>query len=80
MTYTQETQECLSNQGQTIHLESHISGEGFPFLTSSPPIMTEKESFHPAWTGKKIINSLILTFIEAKEHKKIKVLEKNQPS
>lgn len=26
---------------------SHISGDGFPILTSSPPTMSEKESFHP---------------------------------
>ena len=26
---------------------SHISGDGFPFCTSSPPMMTEKDSFQP---------------------------------
>ena len=26
---------------------SHISGDGFPAVTSSPPIMTEKDSFQP---------------------------------
>lgn len=26
---------------------SYISGDGFPALTSSPPMMTEKDSFQP---------------------------------
>lgn len=27
--------------------QTHISGDGFPFCTSSPPMMTEKDSFQP---------------------------------
>ena len=34
---------------------THISGEGFPAFTSSPPIMTLNDSFHPA-NGKMSIS------------------------
>ena len=33
---------------QDLSYYSHRSGEGFPFSTSSPPTMAEKDSFHPA--------------------------------
>lgn len=30
---------------------TYISGDGFTFLTSSPPMITEKESFNSAYEG-----------------------------
>lgn len=37
----------LRSQYQRLFVASHISGDGFPDATSSPPMMTEKDSFHP---------------------------------
>jgi hypothetical protein len=35
---------------------SYIFGDGFPFSTSSPPTIAEKDSFHPRQDNNKFTN------------------------
>jgi hypothetical protein len=36
---------------------SYISGDGFPFSTSSPPTITENDSFHPICRTNKLTDN-----------------------
>lgn len=45
--YLPGTKQSVDNKPYYPFIMSHISGEGFPMATSSPPIITENDSFHP---------------------------------
>jgi len=51
----------------SCNMMAYISGDGFPFSTSSPPTIVEKHSFHPIQDKYKYTNNYIYIYIYIKE-------------
>ena len=46
----------------SCNMMAYISGDGFPFSTSSPPTIVEKHSFHPIQDKYRYTNNYIYIY------------------
>jgi len=51
----------------SCNMMAYISGDGFPFSTSSPPTIVEKHSFHPIQDKYRYTNNYIYIYIKKRE-------------